>query len=59
MKEVDKIYVIVKDKEGNFHQLNDINEVIKAFLLTTTPVYSNHNFTKECVEDLKKITNQI
>ncbi len=57
--EVDKIYIIVKDEEGKFHQCHLVNKATKAFILSTTPVYPNNNLTKECVEDLKKITNQI
>ncbi len=56
--EVDKIYVIVKDEKGNFHQavMNNSTTYIIGGLVEC---YPNNNFTKVCVDDLKKITNQI
>jgi len=56
--EVDKVYVIVKDKEGNFHQAH-MTPANSYYVNGLVKYYSNHNFTKEWVEDLKKITNQI
>jgi len=56
--EIDKIYVIIKDKDGNFHQavMKEGETYIVGGLVDA---YPNNNFTKDCVEDLKKITNQI
>jgi len=58
MKGVDKIYVIVKDKEGNFHQAH-MTPANSYYVNGLVKYYPNNNFTKECVKDLKKITNQI
>ena len=44
--EVDKVYVIVKDKEGNFHQAH-MTPANSYYVNGLVKYYSNHNFTKE------------
>jgi len=56
--EIEKVYVIYKDKDGNFHQ-GAMDESKTYIIGGLVECYPNNNFTKDCVEDLKKITNQI
>jgi len=55
---IEKVYVIYKDKDGNLHQ-GHITESNAYYVKGLVDAYPNNNFTKDCVEDLKKIMNQI
>ena len=52
--EIDKIYVIIKDKDGNFHQA--VMDEGKTYIVGgLVECYPNNNFTKDCVKDLSKL----
>lgn len=56
--EIDKIYVIMKDEKGNFHQgvLKLIDEQVIKRLVKVLP---NNNFEKKIIDDLKVLCDGV
>ena len=57
--EVEKLYMIAKCKDGNYHQCILEDELIPVALIPVEGLYPNNSFTKECSEAIVKLADNL